>query len=268
MIVAATACGCPCPAAAGGTPATFLVPAAALERLVPPGLVPVIAQLRPAAARAVHAQRGDVAKVDALRDVVRAGMAPGSAACFGYATVMATLGRQLGLPVRLATGSDGFNEYDTHATVEVWSAAERRWVISDPTFGGAFVRRGTAFRLGVADLRDAAATGATATVEWLGSHGRNAVRPSTYYVDPVYLFRYVGVYARVGSVVEPAVLPDSTMLAWVSRAGATVEGYETTPVDGGAISPIVGGGAVQLGGAGPATVRVFAVRKFPAVLER
>lgn len=320
----------------GSVRLSFLVPAKALAGLVPANLQGYLTSLRPAAARAVAAQHGTVAKANALRDVVRAGMPVGTTSCFGYAVVMAALGRQLGLPVRLVAGTDGLNGYDTHTTVGVWSAALGRWVISDPTLGGTFVDAATGQPLGVTGVRDALVTGTIGGVDWSGSGRKNATLPSQYYVDPTYLLRYVGAYAWVDGRVKPAVLPDSTMLSsgvfvvgeralatsppsaqiaaspagvswtaarpvslqlppsyaptevwagavslpatitvppgslavWVSDPTAVVDGYTTTPVDGGGLSPIFVSGTFEVDGTGTATVRVFAARHFPLTRER
>jgi transglutaminase superfamily protein len=313
----------------------FLISSTQAEALVPDELRGTLRRLLPVSRRAVdHA----ATPVDAaIRDVVRSGIADGATTCYGYATVMNALGRELGLAVRLVAGTDGFSDLDTHTTVEVWAPAYGRWVIEDPTFGGTFTRIGDAEPLGSASLRDALVASTTAPVLWRSSHTAHAALPSDYYVDPLYLFRYIGAYASVDGVVMPVTLPDSTMLSsgvavvaerdfeaappgrtipgrvaavdwtaarpstltddkppyaaaelwsgdvqlpatidvrepdvvvWASNNGATVDGHAVWPVDGGALSPIVSGGTVELGGVGTSAFRIYAVKRFPAARER
>jgi hypothetical protein len=215
-------------AADGAVSIRFLVSASQALSLVPANLRAAVTRLRPAAERAVGAVGGDVAKAAALRDVVRAGIAPGVTSCYGYATVMNALGRELGLPVRLVAAGDGFSDFDTHTTVEVWAESAGRWEIEDPTFGGTFVDGRSDEPLGAAQLRDAVVAGTADDVDWVPSHARNAFPPSQYYVNPVFLFRYVGAYASVNGTVLLAVLPDSTMLS----SGVAVVGEHALETDG------------------------------------
>lgn len=189
-----------------------LIPAAVAARLVPLELRGNVARLRAPAERAVAVRHTDLGKAEALRDVVRAGMAPGSTDCFGYATIMLALGRSLGLPVKLVVGGAGFSAYDTHTTVSVWMPRYRHWGIVDPTFGGIWTWRGDTVPLRARALRDALIAGRENEIVWRSSHSKNSTMPSDYYVDPVQLFRYVGTIAWDGRTTVPVTAPDSAML--------------------------------------------------------
>lgn len=206
-----------------GLQGTFLLPAAELEQMVPAQIRGDVARMRPRARRAVAAQKTTLNKAIALEKVVRAGIDPGATTCYGYAAAMVELGRELGLPVRMVAATDGMSDFDAHSTVEVWLAQYGRWGIVDPTFGGIFTRGSNPAPLSAALLRRSLLQGWSSQVVWRSSHGKNAQLPSSYYVDPVDLFRYIGAYARVLGRVELIVLPDSTMLTsgvYVTSEGA------------------------------------------------
>lgn len=189
-----------------------LLPPAVAARLVPAKLRDDVARLRAPATRAVESRSTNLGKAEALRDVVRAGMAPGTTDCFGYATTMLALGRSLGLPLKLVIGGAGYSNYDTHTTVSVWMPQYRHWGIVDPTFGGIWTWRGDTVPLRARALRDALVTGHEDQIVWRSSHGTNSTMPSDYYVDPIQLFRYVGTVAWDGRTTVPVTAPDSTML--------------------------------------------------------
>jgi hypothetical protein len=189
---------------------TLLSPVNA-ARLVPNDLRTLAVSLEPRAARATARQESTLGKALALERVVHTAVAPTHATCFGYATVMNALGRTLGLPTRVVFGGTGVSDFDMHATVSVWLEHSGRWAIVDPTFGGTFTRAGHSEPLGVIGLRDSLLEGWWDQVRWQPS-APDSRSPSSYYVNPVFLFRYIGVYASVDGRTLPVTLSDSTVL--------------------------------------------------------
>jgi Transglutaminase-like superfamily len=200
------------PAAPSSARADFLLSPQAAKRLVPEQLHPLLGQLEAPAADAVAGKQTTLGKALALERLVHTAVLPTGATCWGYATVMAALGRELGLPVRVTFVGTGVSDYDTHSTVSVWLPHYNSWGIVDPTFGGTFTRGSERRPLSAVDLRDSLVAGWWDDVRWRSS-APDSSRPSTYYVDPVFLFRYVGVYADVAGSTTPLVLPDSRSLA-------------------------------------------------------
>lgn len=152
------------------------------------------------------------------------------ATCVGYATVMVALGREFGLPLRIAFGGTGVDNFDTHTTISVWLQRYRRWGIVDPTFGGTFTRGANQRPLDVVDLRRAVIDGWWRQIVWHPS-AANATPISSYYVDPVFLFRYDGVYADAGGSVETLALPDSRPMAGATYVVSTTALEGTPPAD-------------------------------------
>jgi hypothetical protein len=189
---------------------TLLSPAAA-ERLVPKGLRALAVSLEPRAARVTAQQHTTLGKAIALERVVHTAVKSTHATCFGYATVMNALGRRLGLPTRVVFGGTGISDFDMHATVSVWLQYPRRWAIVDPTFGGTFTRAGNNRLLGAIDLRDSLTEGWWDQVRWHPSAPDSSTL-SSYYANPVFLFRYIAVYGSIDGRTLPLTLPDSTML--------------------------------------------------------
>jgi len=210
--VALASLGYASPGAPSPARADFLLSPQAAKRLVPPQLHPLLGQLEAPAAKAVARKRTTLGKALALERLVHTAVLPTGATCWGYATVMAALGRELGLPVRVTFGGTGVSNYDTHSTVSVWLPRYQNWGVVDPTFGGTFTRGSEPRPLSAIDLRDSLVSGWWEDVRWRSS-APDSRKPSTYYVNPVFLFRYVGVYADVAGSPTPLVLPDSLSLA-------------------------------------------------------
>ena len=58
-------------------------------------------------------------------------------------------------------------------------------------------------------------------------------------------------------------VPDTSVVVWASARGLTISGYAATAVNGGSLSPILGGSTLELDGDGDADVDVHAARVFP-----
>lgn len=123
-----------------------------------------------------------------MRELVRGAM-PASTSCGTMAQAFWSVGTRVGLPLRVVQASaNGLNSYDSHVTVEVWLARRHRWVVSDPTFDGWWSGGRNGPPVGTDALQRAAA-GGDERLWWHGSGAARAVKPSVYYVDPVYLYR-------------------------------------------------------------------------------
>jgi len=148
-------------------------------------------------ARALASEEGSTwDRAARLRDLVRATLK--NASCSTLALGFWSLGTTVGLPLRLVVGSaNGLNLFDTHSTVEVWLDREHRWVITDPTFDGYWTSGPSGRKLGVSDISRAVADGSVGDVYWHAAGAKNSIEPSSYYVDPVLLYRYFGVRAFV-----------------------------------------------------------------------
>lgn len=191
--------------------ADLLLPARVANGIVPRKLQPVLGRLRAPARTAVESRRTALGRALALERVVHTAVRATGADCAGFATVMVALGRSLGMPVRLTFAGTGISSYDTHTTVSVWLPRYRRWGIVDPTFGGTFSRGSDPRPLNALDLRDSLRRGWWRQVRWHPS-AANSTPLSSYYVDPLFLFREVGIYVYSGQSAMPLVLPDSRRL--------------------------------------------------------
>jgi hypothetical protein len=215
-----------------GTSARLLATASEADAHVPDELRGVLDRLRQPAAAAVARARTTLDRALALERVVHTGLLAAAPSCYGYATVMTTLGRELGLPVAMTAGSSGFSDYDTHTTVSVWLARYQRWAIVDPTFGGTLTRRGDPRPLGAVDLRNVLRQGWEGEVLWHPS-APDSKPLSQYYVSLVQLFRYVGLYGDVGGSFALLVPQDSRLLSTsvnVVAANALADASPSTPV--------------------------------------
>lgn len=147
---------------------------------------------------------------------------------------MFLLGRALRLPLRIVVGSSNLYTwaYDSHTTVELWLARERRWVIVDPTFSGYFSLGRSGRKLGAYDIHRLVSSGQSARVFWRAVRVPNAIRPSASGFDVREYFRNVGVLAAThdgawGFVVTDArraLMPTNVFLTRSdpARAGATL----------------------------------------------
>jgi hypothetical protein len=152
--------------------------------------------IRPQVARLMHSDRTVWGKATAVRNLLRAAVPLESSSCFENSLWFLALTRPYGLHLRMVGGSlNLLNSYDTHTTVEVWLPARHRWVVVDPTFGGEYTVDGTL--IGAYDLHRLILGGRTDLIRWKSSHGKNATMPSTYWINPVLLFRYVVVYGEI-----------------------------------------------------------------------
>jgi hypothetical protein len=232
LISAGAAALYPRPGAQRPVEADFLLSAGEADQLVPANLTPYVARLRSRAETAVKSKGSVLGKTLAVERLVHTAMRSSGATCVGYVTVMVALGRELGLPLRIAFGGTGVSNFDTHTTVSVWLERYRRWGIVDPTFGGTFTRGANERPLDVVDLRQAVIEGWWRQIVWHPS-AADATPVSSYYVDPVFLFRYAGVYADFGGSVEPLALPDSRPMAGATYVVSTtaLEGTPPPEVD-------------------------------------
>jgi hypothetical protein len=151
---------------------------------------PLMADARAAVAEAPDA----FAAARALDDLVRTSYPTGST-CDFLASAVFRLGQANGLPLRLVVGSANLYTwaYDSHTTVEVWLAAERRWVIADPTYDGYLTEGRDGRRLGAFDIDALMHEGRGDTIYWHGSHVKNASLPSDSWLDFRAYFRSVAV---------------------------------------------------------------------------
>lgn len=204
-------------AACGGASADT---ASATVKVPAPSSFPLPAVLRPrlAAARAIMRSPGTVwERAARVRELVRMSYPPGQF-CSTLATGFWSLGTEVGLPLRIVRGSaNGLNQADTHETVEVWLAGERRWAISDPTFDG-YWSLGRQGRPLAADVVSAAARSRSLArrLFWHSAHTRRSLRPSRYYVDPVALYRYVEYGLTAGESPDASALALDADAAWTS----------------------------------------------------
>lgn len=145
-------------------------------------------------------------KAARVRDLVRGAFASGD--CGTLSTAFWSLGTLAGLPLRMVYGSANLlNAYDTHTTVAVWLARERRWAITDPTFGGYWSLGRTGRPIGVFELQRAVRSGRASALYWHSSGAPHAILPSTYYVDPRYLYLYIN-FVGFADDAQGAVAPD------------------------------------------------------------
>jgi hypothetical protein len=189
---------------------TLLSPAAA-AKFVPENLRPLVTRLELSAARVMARQRTNLGKALALERVVHSAPTLSGADCFGYATVMNALGRAQDLPTQVDFGGTGISRYDTHTTVSVWLPRLQRWAVVDPTFGGIFVRAGQSQPLSVVQLQASLRAGWLDQVRWRPS-APDSTPLSSYYIDPLFLFRYVGVFASIAGRTLPLMPSGSTAL--------------------------------------------------------
>lgn len=203
----------------------FLLSPTSADRMVPQKLQPLLARVRPLAANAVRAHSTTLGKTLALERLVHTVLRPTSVDCWGYATVMTALGRNLGLPLRITVAAGSASDYDTHTTVSVWLTRYRSWAIVDPTFGGTFTRGNMPRPLNAVDLHDALVDGWWRAIRWHPS-ARDSTPLSEYYVDPLFLFRYVGAIADVDGSPQSVVLPDSGAMPIPDYTNYTVTAQE------------------------------------------
>lgn len=230
LLIAAAGVGCAIWLGGGASASTaraeFVLPSEVAYRVVPKNLRPLVSRIRPHAVAAVADKRTTLGKVIALEQVVHTAVRPTGATCFGYATVMVALGAELDLPVRIVAVAASPSHFDSHTTVSVWLKRYGRWGIVDPTFGGTFTRGPHARPLGAVDLQRALVHGWWRQVRWHPS-APDSTPLSSYYVNPLFLFRYIGIYGDVaGSVVTLALahadgLPGSNLAIWPRAAGTT-----------------------------------------------
>jgi hypothetical protein len=133
----------------------------------------------------------------AVRNLVRASL-PKDKTCWEMAIAFWKVGSTVGLPLRLVFASaNSQNSYDTHTTVEVWLAPQHRWAISDPTFNGYWTVGEDGPPVGALVLQRAARGHRTDTLYWHATRTENSSLPSSYYVDPTYLYRDISFPADV-----------------------------------------------------------------------
>jgi hypothetical protein len=135
-------------------------------------------------------------RAQAIRHLVREAMPPDTY-CAALATEYWSIGRMVGLPLRLVTTSANIeNAYDTHTTVEVWLSELGRWAISDPTYDGYWTERGRDEPLGAFDIRDAVRAGKLSGIYWRSSSPSVAL-PADSYLNPLQLHANVWVLASM-----------------------------------------------------------------------
>jgi hypothetical protein len=205
--------------------AAFPAIASASFGAAPPERSPLaanVANVMPAAIAAMHGPGTTWAKATQIRTLVREAM-PRAATCDQLAVAYWQVGARAGLTIRLVLGmANGTNLYDSHETTSVWLPEEQRWVISDATFNGFWSGGPKPVPIGVEALRNYLIAGREDEIYWHQTHSRNAIRPSSYYVDPLALYRYPSVQARVRG--------EGVFLAW-DPAFATFGVYQMPATD-------------------------------------
>lgn len=167
----------------------------------------------------------------AVRNLIRSAFGPGTV-CNIMADAFLEVGTAVGLPLReVAASANLLNLYDTHVTIEVYLSGERRWAISDPTFNGYWTNGLSGRPLGVFALQKVAAGQSPDTIYWHGAGTENSLLPSNYYVDPIYLYRYINIegWTHDGAV---AIVPSNTSHFAFNRrdyVDAHIGSLETTP---------------------------------------
>jgi hypothetical protein len=192
--------------------AAFVLPFREAIRQVPHDLLPLVRRLHNRAARAVSSSKTSLGKALALERVVHTAVRRTGATCAGYATVMEALGVELGLPVRIVSVAASPSGFDSHTTVSTWLASYHRWGIVDPTFGGTFTRGDDRRPLGAVDLQHSLIGNWWRQVRWHPS-APDSKPLSSYYVNPLFLFRYIGVVGYVEGSVTTVALPYAAGLA-------------------------------------------------------
>jgi transglutaminase superfamily protein len=192
------------------------------QTTLPKALEPI----RPRVAAIMKSNLSVWQKATATNDLIRAALPIGSGDCGEYTRWFTALVRPYGLQVRMVGGSlNTLNAYDTHASVEVWLPGRRHWVLLSPTFGGEYTVDGRP--IGAYDIQRLIKKGRIDEVHWQSSHGKNSTMLSSYYVNPLLLFRYVGVSVQKGEELVTVANPDSRALGRVTTTRLT----DSTPPD-------------------------------------